>query len=83
MSLFIDIDCIAEVLLADGWHKVSEKSFGLGCYEFHHQQKLVLRGGVAGVAATGAIWQEPDGTSVACPLTAVLAVRFREKAKKP
>jgi hypothetical protein len=40
MSLEIDVEKISEVLLADGWHKVSavgdgRSSFGLDVYEFH------------------------------------------------
>ncbi len=39
MSLEIDVEKISEVLLADGWHKVSavgdgRSSFGLDVYEF-------------------------------------------------
>ncbi len=41
MSLEIDVEKISEVLLADGWHKVSpvgdgRSSFGLDVYEFHN-----------------------------------------------
>jgi hypothetical protein len=40
MSLEIDVEKVSEVLLADGWHKVSavgdgRSSFGLDVYEFH------------------------------------------------
>jgi hypothetical protein len=47
VSLEIDVEKISEVLLADGWHKVSpvgdgRSSFGLDVYEFqesHSQEK--------------------------------------------
>lgn len=36
MSLYIDVDKVAEALLADGWHAVTDGSFDLDSYEFHH-----------------------------------------------
>jgi hypothetical protein len=33
MSLYIDVDRVSSVLLADGWHAVAEDSFDLDAYE--------------------------------------------------
>jgi hypothetical protein len=79
MSLYIEVDSVKAVLLADGWHNVVSKSFDLDAYEFHHEDQILLGGGQeskVGVPATGATWKESDNTQVACPLTAVLAVKL-------
>ncbi len=84
MSLAIDVDRVSQVLLSDGkWHKVKGKSFDLDAYEFMHEERRILTGGmVEGVPSLGATWQEPDGSLVVCPLTAVLALRlYPQKAK--
>jgi hypothetical protein len=78
MSLAINVDKVAEVLLTDGWHTV--ESFTLNSYEFiqvrEGKEPLVLHGaGQSGVCSTGATWQE-KGASFYCPLTAILAVRY-------
>ena len=78
MSLFIEVDQVAAVLLADGWHTVKDRSFYLDAYEFQHDG--VLLGG-ADVCSTGAIWTEADGAIVCCPLTAVLAIRSKAPAR--
>ena len=83
MSLAIDVDQVAQVLLVDGWHKV--ESFTLDAYEFiqKHDGKdpIVLHGGgQGGVCSTGATWQE-KGASFYCPLTAILAVRCNATQK--
>jgi Tfp pilus assembly protein PilV len=74
MSLYIEVDGIAAVLLADGWHTIKDKSFDLDAYEFQHSNTLL---GGADVCSTGAIWTEADGAVVCCPLTAVLAIRSK------
>ena len=84
MSLAIEVDRVSQVLLSDGkWHKVKGKSFDLDAYEFMHENRMILGGGtVEGGPSTGATWQEPDGSFVVCPLTAVQAVRlYPQKAK--
>ena len=96
MSLAIQVNNVSEVLLADGWHVVEPSihddlgwtsSFDVDSYEFFDEQRiLVTGGGVRGVPSTGATWIEKsdsgNGTlvKVACPLTAVLAVRQVFKA---
>lgn len=78
MSLSIDVDKVTDVLLADGWHRVRDKSFGLDSYEYLWGERVQLGGGqVEGVPSTGATWKEPDGAIVYCPITAVLAVKMR------
>jgi hypothetical protein len=92
MSLEIDVEKIAEVLLADGWHKVSavgdgRSSFGLDDYEFHaapvqekpHPQPNADQQAKAGQdqpATSGARWSESDGSRVFCPVTSILAVKY-------
>ena len=77
MSLAIDCDAVEAVLLADGWHGVSNHSFAIDAYEFVWQGEVVLDGGQAhGIPSTGAQWVEDTGDTVTCPLTAILAVRW-------
>jgi hypothetical protein len=89
MSLAIDVDKVAAVLLQDGWHKVAKNSkgkssFGMDAYEFlePHPDKsreplMYLKGGQEKlVPATGAHWTEVDGAIVFCPITAILAVKY-------
>jgi hypothetical protein len=76
MSLAIDVDTVVAVLLADGWHKVTDGSFELNSYEFVHAGPTVHSvGKVQSVPTIGTTWVEADGTIVSCPLTSVLAVR--------
>ena len=91
MSLAIDIDKVEAVLLADGWHYVKGKSFGIDTYDFVEGKNaqgdfvVVLGGGVCeGVVSIGAMWREeplPESDplrevfTVACPLTSILALR--------
>jgi hypothetical protein len=77
MSLSIDIQKVASVLLADGWHQVVLGSFELGGYDFIRQNAVVLTGATThGLPATGARWKEAGDVVVACPVTAILAVRL-------
>ena len=81
MSLAIDVDKVEMVLLADGWHEVAAGSFDLDAYEYMHEGRTLLEGGrVAGVPTTGATWTEPGGAVAACPITAILAVKWHTKA---
>jgi hypothetical protein len=83
MSLAIDVDTVTDVLLADRWHKVKGTSFALDAYEYMYQGEAVLGGGqVAGVPSTGAEWSEANGAHIACPVTAILAVKIKPKKKK-
>jgi hypothetical protein len=80
VSLDIDVDQVEGVLLADGWHTVANSTFELDAYEFQWQGRACLRGGNETLLpALGARWEEADGARIACPATAVLAVRLRPR----
>lgn len=79
MTLGLDVHMVSHVLLADGWHTVQGDTFMLDAYEYFDEKHAVLKGGsVQGVSSTGAIWTESNGARVACPVTAILAVRVQE-----
>ena len=98
MSLEIDVEKISEVLLADGWHKVSavgdgRSSFGLDVYQFQqsptqemhapqlHAGQPTKAGQEHEACPSGARWTEADGSRVFCPLTSILAVKYRGQQK--
>ena len=92
MSLEIDVEKIAEVLLADGWHKVSlvgdgRSSFGMDAYEFHEpdpEENPVPQekgGQEQAISRSGARWTESDGSRVFCPVTSILAVKYAGQKK--
>jgi len=87
MSLAIDIDRVTGVLLSDGWHRVIEQTFLLDSYEFlqaiHTPRERVLFGGGSSalISATGAAWKNVGGEWIACPLSAILAVRYRDPVR--
>lgn len=78
MSLYIDIAEVEKVLLADGWHAVTD--FHLDSYEFHADSMVLLRGGqVEGVPSVGFIFTDTETRApVFGPLTSVLAVSYKE-----
>ena len=77
MSLAIDVKRVEQVLLADGWHRVADRSFDLDAYEFMQGGRAVLAGGAPTLApSTGATWHEPNGSMLACPIITVLAVKW-------
>jgi hypothetical protein len=81
MSLDIEVGNVDQVLLADGWHRVANQSFDLDSYEFFHDGRTLMGGGqVHGVPSTGATWTERDGNVIVCPVTAVLAVKYKVKS---
>ena len=75
MSLHIDTKKVEAVLLADGWHQVQARTFRMDSYQYVEGEREVPSGG-SGVPFTGGTWMEPNGTVVACPVTAILAVRW-------
>jgi hypothetical protein len=79
VSLLIEVDDVVAVFLKDGWHKVTDKSFEIDSYEFIHAEPGHKQG--EGVSSTGATWQEPDKTWVACPFPSVLAVKYKPHEK--
>lgn len=81
MSLAIDIESVEAVLLLGGqWHKIEESSFTIDSYEFFREGQLLIGGGqVQGSQAIGASWSgTKKGERYACPLTAILAVKYKE-----
>ncbi len=91
MSLAIDVDKVAEVLLPDGeWYKVANGSFNLDSYEyiwdtsgekggvFENSFMTVFGGGNSKevIAATGASWRDVESRMYFCPLNSVLAVKY-------
>lgn len=84
MAISIDTGKISAVLLGDGkWHAVKEGTFDIGSYEFREGTRLVLGGGgAAGISETGATWDDPqDGERYACPLSSILAVKYRSRSE--
>jgi hypothetical protein len=84
VTLAIEVDDVVEVLLADGWHRVADKSFELDSYEYIHgtdsRGEFVMRhgGGQSGISATGFVFKEEGQDALIYgPLTAILAVRTR------
>ena len=83
MSLSIDVNRVASVLLPDGkWHEVVDHSFTTDAYEYLHDGDLIFGGGTEDtIPATGATWIERDPESgnqrvVFCPLTSIQAVAY-------
>jgi hypothetical protein len=74
MSLAIDVDNVAGVLLADGvWYEVAGKSFNLASYEFVHEEETIHKGGQSDVTAKGFICKPKGrGGVMYGPLTAIL-----------
>jgi len=71
----IDVDKVDRVLLPDGWHQVRDASFTVATYGFVKGSTMMLNAiAVKGAVSHWARWTESEGASVACPLTAVLAV---------
>ena len=76
VSLDIDIGEVAEVLLADGWHVVHDRTFVLDDFDFTHAGRRVHGGGESGVCSTGfSFVTDEAGSRIAGPLTSVLALR--------
>ena len=76
MSLAIDTNDVAAVLLADGWHNVTDQSFDLDSYEYLTPYGDVLLGGGAceGVPSTGFAFITDGGRRIKGPLTSLLAI---------
>ncbi len=76
MSLALDVSRVEQVLLMDGWHRVANASFELDAYEFIHAAgRTIIAGQPTLIPSMGGRWTEPDGSVVACPVTAILAVK--------
>lgn len=78
MSLWIDVDKVVAVLLADGWHDVDNNSFALDAYEYHWQERPMHMGGHSGICATGfSFTVHPGGYQFVGPLSSILAIKRR------
>jgi hypothetical protein len=84
MSIYLQVDDIIGVLLADGWHVVSDASFYLDAYEFvtgsegaadDDDDPELLYNGESQGCSTGFEFVDPVGDRIAGPLTSILAVR--------
>jgi hypothetical protein len=79
MSLAIDISAVAAVLLADGWHNVT--NFRLDYYEYvmPYDGDTLLNGGECeGVSSTGFAFITDGGRRIKGPLTSLLAIEETE-----
>jgi len=76
MSLAIDVERVAAVLLSDGdWHLVEGTSFHIDAYEYTCDGELRHGGGENGICAAGFSFKTKAGNYVSGPLSSVVAVR--------
>ncbi len=73
MSHAIDCSTIRSVLLADGWHRVSEHSFTLKRYEYVQGAEIRHTAGADGVCSTAFQFADEAGYVLSGPLTSILA----------
>lgn len=84
MSLAIDVDRVRRVLLADGWHTVTDDSFYLDSYEYlwygedprDKSDPMVLQGGGSGGVCPVGFRFLSEGSLFMGPLTAIQAVQY-------
>lgn len=79
MSLRIDINTIARLLLQDGqWYEVLPGSFTVDSFDWTDSEGLVVDGGdVAGVPAIGVQFKTRGMNGwISCPLTSIVAVHY-------
>ena len=82
MSIAIDLDRVSGVLLADGWHDVGDSSFIIDAFEFLRQGKVTFgRRRLPSAMSMGAGWIEPSGTTIYCPVSAILAVKTKSESE--
>jgi len=74
MSLNIDLDDVTDVLLADGWHPVADRSFTVNAYEWSWSgwpEDFTAQGPVS----LGFAFREDAKTELVGPITAILAIK--------
>ena len=79
MSLRIDINTIARLLLQDGvWYEVLPGSFTVDSFDWTDSEGLVVDGGdVAGVPTMGVRFKARGMNGwISCPLTSIVAVHY-------
>jgi hypothetical protein len=74
MNLFIDPSHISEILLQDGWHVVVPGTLHTGKYAIVEPNALAL-------ATPGFTFHEAGASSIAGPMSSVLAVRRTSAAR--
>jgi hypothetical protein len=96
MSYEIDVATVTAVLLADGWHRVQEGSFGIEPYSYvvtiaaEGKQERVRKKKTEAIPAVvekaispvlGARWTKRNGQVIACPVSSLLALRHDRAAQ--
>ena len=79
MSLGIDINTIARLLLRDGmWYEVLPSSFTVDSFDWTDNEGLVVEGGeVAGMPMMGVRFKVRGMNGwISCPLTSIMAVHY-------
>jgi hypothetical protein len=78
MEFNIEVRDVTAVLLADGWHSVSDKSFRPGMSLFTEQGNPFSP---VGYDVRGFQWRDPVGVCF-CPAAAVLGLRYNAESSK-
>jgi hypothetical protein len=68
MSITVEIAAVRSVLLSDGWHRVAEKSFTIGPFQYVKAGTAQAEG-----AAVGFRFKDDAGYVLTGPLAAILA----------
>lgn len=78
MSLSINIHAVTAVMIGNEWHEIEPGTFDLDSYEFEDNGSTILEGGsVEGISHTGYTFTLSHGATIAGPLTAIQAIRYR------
>jgi hypothetical protein len=67
MAFTIDLAAVRSVLLSDGWHRVAQKSFTVGSYQYGNAAN--------GDGAAGFQFKDDAGYVLTGPLSAILATQ--------
>lgn len=76
MEVEIDVKKVAAVLLSDGWTQVEEKSFEVRESAVFVKDKRRIAGVFLGAVNAAAGWKVRGGLTMACPLTAIQALKL-------
>jgi hypothetical protein len=71
MREFCDDSAVSMILLADGWHTISRRSFTYGSFT------IKVRDGQSSVELADAVWWEEGDDLVVVPRSSVLALKRR------
>lgn len=75
MSIAIDVTKLRAILLADGWHRIADKSFVIGTYAFL-QGGVTTTGKNGGSAPAGFSFTDDAGYVLSGPMSALLATQL-------